>query len=135
MMPLEYSYLTASVIVFFVHILAEAITGNMQYNLNDLAGPRDSLAEPNAAVGRCKRSTQNMLEALIMFAPLVVVAVETGRTNAMTELGAGLFLGARILYAPSYWFGIPWLRTLFWAVGLVGTLLVLFQVLPFTGAA
>ena len=133
-MPLEYSYLVASVILFFVHILAEAITGNMQYSLKDLAGARDGLADPNAAVGRCKRASQNMLEAMIMFAPLVIVAVETGRTNEMTELGAGLFLGARILYAPSYWFGIPWLRTLFWAVGVAGIILVLLQVLPFSGA-
>ncbi|MEL6285470.1 MAG: MAPEG family protein [Pseudomonadota bacterium] len=134
-MPLEYSYLVAAVIVFSIHILAEAVAGNLQYNLKDLAGARDDLPEPNAAVGRCKRASQNMLEALILFAPLVIVAVETGRTNGMTELGAGIFLGARILYAPSYWFGIPWLRTLVWFAGIIGTVMVLLQVLPFSGAA
>ncbi|MEM7767785.1 MAG: MAPEG family protein [Pseudomonadota bacterium] len=134
-MPLEYSYLVASIILFSVHILAEAVAGNLQYSVKDLAGARDQLPPPNAAVGRCKRASQNMLESLIMFAPLVIIAVETGRANETTAMGAGLFLGARILYAPAYWFGIPWLRTLVWFAAIVGIVMILLQVLPFTGAA
>ncbi|MEM0987142.1 MAG: MAPEG family protein [Pseudomonadota bacterium] len=133
-MALEYSYLVACVILFSVHIGAEAIAGNLQYSAKDLVGPRDTLPPPNAAVGRCKRATQNMLESMAMFAPLVIVAVETDRSNATTEFAAGLFFFARVLYAPSYWFGIPWLRSLVWFAGIVGIAMVLLQVLPFVEA-
>ncbi|MEM1149789.1 MAG: MAPEG family protein [Pseudomonadota bacterium] len=131
----ELSYLVASVILFSVMILAEAIAGNLQYSMKDLLGARDNLEPNSAAVGRCKRATQNMLESMIMFAPLVLVAVVTERTSDITALGAMVFFIARVVYAPSYWFGIPVLRTLAWAAGIIGILMILFQVLPFTGAA
>ncbi len=133
-MPIELSYLSASVALFGIYLLGEVVTGNIQYSPKQLLGARDELPPYNAALGRAKRATQNMLEAMIMFAPLILIAHATDRFNDMTELGAGLFLGARILYAPCYWFGIPVLRTLAWFAGMVGTLIVLFQVLPFTGA-
>ena len=134
-MPIEYSYLIASVIMFSLHILAEAVAGNLQYSTTDLVGARDKLPEPNAAVGRCKRSTQNMLESMIMFAPIVIVAVETGRVNETTALGAAVFFWSRVAYAPIYWFGVPWVRSLAWLGGIIGIVMVLLQVLPFSGAA
>ena len=134
-MPLELSYLVACVAVFFVHLVAEAILGNLQYKPSELLGARDTMPENNPAVARAKRATSHMVEAMILFAPLILVAHATGRLNAMTELGAGLFLGARILYAPLYWFGVPVLRSIAWAVGVGGTIIVFFLVIPFSGAA
>ena len=134
-MPIEYSYLTASVLLFGLMIVVQAVSGVLHHGLGPLAGARDKLDMDSDFSARAKRANQNMIEALVMFAPLVVVAVETGRTNEITALAGGLFLSARILYAPVYWFGIPWLRTLVWAAGLVAIILVLLQVLPFTEAA
>jgi uncharacterized MAPEG superfamily protein len=134
-MPMELSYLTASVIVFLLMILVQGAFSNRQHTPKQLAGNRDDLPADNVRVARAKRANQNMIEALVLFAPLVLVAVVTDRTNQWTQIGAGLFLAARIAYAPLYWFGGGPLRSLAWAIGLIGTLMILFQILPFTGAA
>ena len=134
-MPIELSYLTASVALFFVYIFAEVIAGNLQYSAKDLLGARDNLPEYNSAVGRTKRATSNMLESMIMFAPLILVAHATGRLNDMTALGAAIYFWARLAYAPTYWFGIPVVRTLAWFASVVGIIMIFLQVLPFMGAA
>ena len=134
-MPIELSYLVASAALFFVYIFAEVIAGNLQYNVSELLGARDNLADHNSAVGRAKRATSNMLEAMIMFVPLILVAHATNNLNDMTALGAAIFFWARVAYAPCYWFGIPVLRTLAWFAGIIGTVIVFLQVLPFVGAS
>jgi uncharacterized MAPEG superfamily protein len=132
-MPIELSYLSASIALYFVYLLGEVVTGNMQYKPNDLLGPRDALAPNSVAVGRAKRATANMIEAMIMFAPLVLLAAVTDRFNDMTALGCAIFFWARAAFAPCYWFGVPVVRTLVWFAGTVGIALVFFQVLPFSG--
>jgi len=70
-----------------------------------------------------------MLESLVLFAALVLMAVVSGKTNAMTLLGAQLFFWARLAYAFVYLAGIPWLRTAVWLVSVIGLLLIFVQLL------
>lgn len=134
-MGVELSYLAAAVALFFVHLLAEVVTANLQYKPKDLLGSRDGIAPQGAALARAKRATQNMLEAMIMFAPLVLIAHAAGRLNEMTALGAAIFFWSRVAYAPAYWFGIPVARSLIWFGGVIGTIIIFLQVIPFSGAA
>jgi hypothetical protein len=46
-----------------------------------------------------------MLESLIIFAALVLVAQVAGKTNVVTALGAQLFFWGRLAYAPAYVIG------------------------------
>src|SRR6185369_1661780 len=73
----------------------------MQVGLPTLAGNREGLPEIKGWGGRAARAHRNMLENLVLFAILVLVAVVADKTNAMTLLGAQIFLGARVVYAPS----------------------------------
>lgn len=132
-MAVELSWLVASVILYGVMIIVQAVFSNIEHTPADLAGPRDAVTDRSVFVGRAKRANSNMIEALLLFAPLVLVAVLAERTNDMTALGAAVFFWARLAYAPAYWLGVPWLRTLIWLAGFIATLIVLFQVLPFTG--
>lgn len=131
----ELSYLAASAILFTVMVLVQGLFSNLHHDSKALAGNRDDLPPDNVRVARAKRANQNMIEALIVFAPLVLIAVIADRTNQWTHIGCGLFLAARMAYAPLYWFGGGALRSIAWFVGVIGTLMVFFQVLPFTGAA
>ena len=70
-----------------------------------------------------------MLESLVLFAALVLMAVVSGKTNATTLLGAQLFFWARLVYAVVYLAGIPWLRTLVWLVSLAGLVIIFSQLL------
>lgn len=135
MMPLELSYLVSAIALYFVMIVVQAFLSNIENKPAVMAGGRDGVTDKGVMLGRARRANANMVESLLMFVPLVLVAHVTGNLNGMTELGAGLFLAARIVYAPLYWFGIPWLRTLAWAGGLAGIVMIFLQVLPFSGAA
>jgi len=64
-----------------------------------------------------------------MFAPLVLVAAVTDSFSALTALGAALFFWGRVAFAPSYWLGLPWIRTAVWFVSVIGILMILWELL------
>jgi uncharacterized MAPEG superfamily protein len=79
--------------------------------------------------GRAVRAHRNMLESLVLFAVLVLVAQVAGVSNAMTVLGAQLFFWGRVAHAIFYIAGIPWLRTAAWAVSVAGLILIFLQLI------
>jgi len=101
----------------------------MQVGLPALAGNREGLPDIKGWGGRAARAHRNMLENLVLFAALVLVAVAADRTNATTLLGAQIFLYARIAYALVYVAGIPWLRTGVWAVSVAGLAMIFLQLI------
>src|SRR5258706_16413279 len=94
-----------------------------------LAGNREGLAQCTGWAGRAWRAHHNMLESLVLFAALVLVAVIAGKTNSATLLGAQIFFWARLAYAVAYIAGIPWLRTGVWCVSLIGLAIIFLQLL------
>jgi uncharacterized MAPEG superfamily protein len=49
-----------------------------------------------------------------------------------TAIGALVWLGARVVYLPLYALGVPKVRTLAWAVGMAGLMMVLWPALRAT---
>jgi uncharacterized MAPEG superfamily protein len=101
----------------------------MQVGLPTLAGNREGLPEIKGWGGRAARAHRNMIENLVLFAILVLVAVVADKTNAMTLLGAQIFLYARIAYAAVYIAGLPWVRTAVWGVSVVGLAIIFVQLI------
>jgi len=101
----------------------------MQVGLPTLAGNREGLPEIKGWGGRAARAHRNMLENLVLFAILVLVAVVADKTNAMTLLGAQIFLYARIAYAAVYIAGLPWVRTAVWGISVVGLAIIFVQLI------
>ena len=99
----------------------------MQVGLPALAGNREGMPEIKGWGGRAARAHRNMIENLVLFAALVLVAVAAGKTNDTTLLGAQIFFWARLAYALVYIAGIPWLRTGVWAVSVVGLAMIFLQ--------
>jgi len=120
----ELKYLLFSVVLTFVQVLIAAMAANQVVGLTTLAGNRDDLPVMTGFAGRAKRAHLNMLENMVLFSALVLIAVVAQKTNAMTALGALIFFWARLLYAVIYLIGIPWLRTLAWAVSVIGMIMV-----------
>jgi uncharacterized MAPEG superfamily protein len=100
-----------------------------QVGVPKLAGNRDDMPELTGFTKRANRGHLNMLENLVLFAIVVIVAQVAGRANATTALGATIFFWARVVYALVYLIGVPWLRTAVWAVSFVGILMILGQLL------
>ena len=124
----ELTLLVWSVLLTFIQMLIAVTGATLQVGLPTLAGNREGLAPCTGWAGRAARAHHNMLESLVLFAALVLVAVAAGKTNATTLLGAQLFFWARVVYAAVYLAGIPWLRTGVWFVSVIGLLLIFLQI-------
>jgi uncharacterized MAPEG superfamily protein len=120
----ELKYLLFSVVLTFVQVLIAAAAANHVVGLTTLAGNRDDLPSYTGFAGRAKRAHLNMLENLVLFSALVLIAVAAQKTNATTAMGALIFFWARLIYAVVYLLGIPWLRTLVWFVSVIGMIMV-----------
>jgi len=116
-----------STAVTLLQAVIAALGAMLQVGLPALAGNRENLPAPDGWAGRAQRAHRNMLENLVLFAALVLVAQIAGKANAMTALGAELFFWARLVYVPVYLIGIPWVRTATWAVSVVGLVLIFLQ--------
>jgi len=116
-----------SVILCIAQLLIAVLAAQAQVGLPALAGNRDDMPALTGFAGRAQRAHLNMLENLVLFAALILVAQVTAHANAMTALGAHLFFWARLAYAAVYLVGMPWIRTGTWAVSMVGLVLILLQ--------
>ena len=124
----ELSLLVWAVVLTLIQMLVALSGAALQVGLPALTGNREGLAPFSGWVGRAQRAHHNMLENLVLFAALVLVAALTQKNNATTLLGAQLFFWARVVYAVVYLVGIPWLRTAVWTVSLVGLIMIFTQV-------
>lgn len=125
----EMMWLVWSVVLTFAQALVAVQGAMMQVGLPMLAGNRENMPAITGWAGRAARAHRNMLENLVLFAVLVLVAVAAGKTNAMTLLGAQLFFWARVVYLGVYIAGVPWLRTAVWTVSMVGLILIFLQLI------
>jgi len=125
----ELMWLLWSVALAFVQVLVAVTGAILQVGLPPLVGNREGLAPCTGWVDRAQRAHRNMLESLVLFAALVLIAVVADKTSSQTLLGAQLFFWGRLAYAAVYIAGIPWLRTGVWAVSIAGLVLIFLALL------
>lgn len=125
----DLKYLLFSTILAFVQVLVAAMGANQVVGLNTLAGNREGLGELTGWAGRAKRAHLNMIENMVLFTALVLIAVAAGKANAMTAMGAMIFFWGRLAYAVIYVAGIAWLRTLAWFVSVIGMAIIAWELL------
>ena len=107
-------------VVLFVLFAAPA---NRELGVNYTTSPRD-LPPPrpmSVRTARMQRALNNAFEALIYFTLAVVVVTLGGQSSALTQGCAWVFLAARILYIPAYWFGWAPGRSAIWGVGFLSS--------------
>lgn len=125
-MSIELTMLVWSMILGLVQILLAATFGTMQRGLQWNAGARDGVADPLVGIaGRLDRASRNFLETFVFFAVAVLALLLTQKGDAQTALGAQLYFWARLAYLPVYAAGVPYLRTLIWAVSLAGLVMLI----------
>ena len=129
-MPYELMVATWGCLLAFVHIFAAIHMKTRQYGVDWNMGARDGEQPPlNPVAGRLSRAQANFLETFPILLSAAVALAVTGRSTEWTEIGAGLWLGARIAYLPLYWAGVPKLRTLVWLASVVGLGMMLWPLL------
>ena len=128
-MPIELKLLVWSAALAFMQCLVAVTGAYLQVGLPTLAGNREKMPAMIGWAGRAERAHRNMLQSLVLFTALVLVAQATGRLDGTTALGAQLFFWARLAYAGVYLAGLPWVRTGVWAVSVLGLLLIFVQLI------
>ena len=129
-MPIELKIAALGALLLFVHIFAATRFKTAQYGRTWNVGARDAvLPAPNPMTGRMMRAQANFQETF----PIAIVAllgvVIAGRTSEWTAIGGWIWLGARLVYVPLYWAGVPVVRTIVWTIGMVGLALVIWPLL------
>jgi uncharacterized MAPEG superfamily protein len=124
-MSIELKMLGWSVFLGLLHIAVAASLATQQRGLKWNAGNRDGeLKSLTGVAARADRASRNFLETFPFFAIAVLALVLQGRNTAHTAMGTELYFWARLAYLPVYMLGIPYLRTLVWAVSIFGLLIV-----------
>ena len=120
-MAVELKILALGAVLLFIHIFTATRFKTAQYGRQWNVSARDeTLPPPNPIAGRLMRAQANFEETF----PIAIIAllgvVIAGRTNQWTAIGGWTWVGARLIYLPIYAGGIPVVRTIVWAVALIG---------------
>lgn len=125
----DLTYLVWAAALTMVQLLIVIVGASFSIPLPVLAGNRETPVEGKGWLGRAQRAHRNILESLVLFAILVLVAHVTGKANATTALGAAIYFWARVAHAAIYIAGITWVRSLAFAISMVGLVVILLQLL------
>ncbi len=112
-------------LLWIPYILAELKVRGMTKAMGYPTGYYDDLP---AWAQRAYRTHMNLVENLVPFAALVLLAHLTGQNSAGTAFGAALFFWARLAQTVIHIAGIPYLRTLAFAAGWAGNLIIFWEV-------
>jgi uncharacterized MAPEG superfamily protein len=77
---------------------------------------------------RNQRAHMNLVENLVPFSALVLLAHLAGQASGATAFGAALFFWARLAHAVVHIAGIPWARTMAFTVAWIGNLIIFWEV-------
>jgi uncharacterized MAPEG superfamily protein len=128
-MNTELTMLTYAVALLILLVFIQANAGVLAHGSKTMAGSRDDMPPLKTFPARAKRTVDNHVEGLAMFAPLALIAASAHVTNQWTVLGAELFFYSRLAHAALYLAGVPWIRPVAWLIGFIGTVMLLLALL------
>ncbi len=118
MAPIEFICLLQLAVVAIVMAMLPVIGKVQVWGIRRYVGhPTPEDAPLPAWVQRADRAHLNLMENLIPFA-IIVAGTVFGVSNETTQLGAEIFVVARLVQATVHILGIPWIRTIAFLVGI-----------------
>ena len=120
------AYVTAFTGLLWVPYILDRIAVR---GLMDAVGYPKNPKPQSAWAQRLMLAHYNAVENLVVFAALILLAHALGITSAAIATAAVVYFWARVVHAVSYTFGIPWVRTLSFAVGFFAQAVVAWQLL------
>ncbi len=123
-MQIELLFLALSAALCLVLTLPYTAALVLKLGPSVMAGNREDFPALEGWVGRARRAHANMVENLVPFAALIIVAAVTNAFGQGTAIGAQLFFWGRVAHAGAYIAGVPWLRTGAFLISYVGMILI-----------
>ena len=99
----------------------------MVQGLVDAVGYPENPKPLSAWAERAKKAHYNAVENLVVFAAAVLALNAVGISNDTTVMACTVYFWARLVHFVVYTAGIPWLRTLSYAVGWICNVLLILQ--------
>lgn len=118
--------LTAAMVIPYAVYRTGKLGGLLQVLKRPLPG--DSPFD-DAWAHRAYRAHMNAFEGIALFAPLAIAVHVTGVSNEITAIACATYFWARLIYAPLYYFEVPYVKTPVWFIGLGATLVLAYQLL------
>lgn len=128
-MTTELHYLTLSAVLTALLWLPYILNTIMVRGLVNAVGYPDNPAPLAKWAARMKAAHYNAVENLVVFAALVLVANAAGISSDATVLASKVYFWARVVHYVVYGLGVPWLRTLAFAVGFACQVTLAWQIL------
>jgi uncharacterized MAPEG superfamily protein len=97
--------------------------------LSDAVGYPENPAPLAPWAQRLKAAHYNAVENLVVFAALVLTANALGIHSEATVISCIVYFWARLVHMVVYALGIPWLRTLSFAVAFAAQICIAYQIL------
>jgi len=131
-LPTELQVLALAGLLQGVQYVLMSVPANIELGMGKTASPRDPhrLGGPvdallSVGTGRLYRALNNHFEGLILFTLATALVVVGDKTSALSAACAWVYLVARVLYVPAYYFGLsPW-RSLIWLTGWTATMVMI----------
>ena len=122
----ESTMLLWSVVLGLVQIVIATMAVNRDVGLPYNISSRDEPSPPMGKIaGRLVRAAANFRETFGLFAVSAILVILLHRQNGTSAIGAQLYFWSRLVYVPVYALGIPVVRTIIWALSIVGLVMVL----------
>ena len=125
-MPLtpELIVLGWSLVLFLAHMTVQSSTAMRDRGSAFNAGPRDDPKPLGRIAARAERAFANYKETWPVFAALALGLAVFGRSGGLAATGAWIWFAARVVYLPLYVLGVPYVRSLSWAVAGAGLVMM-----------
>jgi len=125
----ELKYLAYTAVITALMWIPYVLNVLTRNRISDAVGYPDAPLAMSPWAERLKKAHYNAVENLVVFASLVLIANALDISNAATTSAAAFFFWARLVHAVAYGAGIPWVRTLSFAVAWGSILCIAWQVL------
>jgi len=116
-MPIELKYLTYVTVLTALLWVPYILNTIMVRGLMDAVGYPDNPKPLAPWARRLKAAHYNAVENLVVFATLVLTAHALGVSDYAVAVAATVYFWARVVHVLAFAFGIPFLRTLGFVVG------------------
>lgn len=123
-MSFELQVVAGSVLILFGLLMYQGALVPLNQGFGWGLGSRDGEPDYTAMQGRTRRTVTNHMEGMLLFIPLVMIVEMAALSSQLTEIGAAIYLAGRLAFVPLYLLGVSYLRSVFWGIALLGTMLV-----------
>ena len=124
-MTTELTALALAAVLQCLQFCVYAWLANRELGIGYTMSPRDTNARMSERLGRHRRAFENHFEGLALFTIAVIVVHLGGASSPITQICAGIYLGARILYVPAYVLALTPVRSIIWSISFIATLIML----------